>query len=98
MSKILVIDDDKKICQMLSKKIESLKHEVEVSNTLEDGMEKAHNHSFDVVMLDVQLPDGNGLSAIEEIRETSSSPEVIIITGFGDPDGAELAIKNGAWD
>ncbi|MEN6621912.1 MAG: sigma-54 dependent transcriptional regulator, partial [Smithella sp.] len=51
-----------------------------------------------VVFLDVQLPDGNGLILLPKIHATPSSPEVIIITGFGSPDAAELAIKNGAWD
>jgi two-component system NtrC family response regulator len=50
------------------------------------------------VFLDVRLPDGSGLDILSKIRETSSSPEVIILTGFGDVDGAELAIKHGAWD
>ena len=49
-------------------------------------------------MLDVRLPDGSGLEALPKIREVSYSPEVIIITGMGDPDGAELAINCGAWD
>ena len=49
-------------------------------------------------MLDVQLPDGNGLEALPAIRTREHSPEVIIITGVGDCSGAELAIKSGAWD
>jgi two-component system NtrC family response regulator len=44
------------------------------------------------------MPDGSGLDILPAIRGTPSSPEVIIITGFADPDGAELAVKNGAWD
>ena len=44
------------------------------------------------------MPDGNGLDAIGEIRRTPSSPEVIVITGWGDPDGAERAMRQGAWD
>ena len=44
------------------------------------------------------MPDGNGLDLLPKIHELPSQPEVIIITGLGDPDGAEIAIKNGAWD
>jgi two-component system NtrC family response regulator len=44
------------------------------------------------------MPDGSGLDLLPEIRASAAAPEVIIITGFGDPDGAELAIKKGAWD
>jgi two-component system NtrC family response regulator len=53
---------------------------------------------YDVVFLDVRLPDGNGLKAIPGIQGAPAVPEVIIITGKGDPDGAELAIRSGAWD
>lgn len=53
---------------------------------------------YDVILLDVQMPDGSGLDLLPGIRGTRSAPEVIIMTGFGNPDGAELAIENGAWD
>ena len=43
-------------------------------------------------------PDGNGLDALPKIRETPSCPEVIIFTAEGEPDGAEIAIRSGAWD
>jgi two-component system NtrC family response regulator len=52
----------------------------------------------DVVFLDVSLPDGNGLEALAEIKFLADSPEVIILTGRGDADGAELAIQGGVWD
>jgi two-component system NtrC family response regulator len=51
-----------------------------------------------VIFLDVRLPDGNGLENLTTFREQPSTPEVIIMTGVGDPDGAELAVKGGAWD
>jgi MinD-like ATPase involved in chromosome partitioning or flagellar assembly len=46
----------------------------------------------------VRLPDGNGLEVLPNIQGMPSAPLVIIITGAGDPDGADLALKNGAWD
>jgi two-component system NtrC family response regulator len=51
-----------------------------------------------VVFLDVRLPDGSGLLGMSGLQETPGRPEVIIMTGAGDPEGAELAIKSGAWD
>ena len=53
---------------------------------------------FDLVFLDIRLPDGNGLDAVHHIRQSPSTPEVIIITGVGSPERAEMAIKSGAWD
>ncbi len=97
MSKILIIDDDKLLGNMLCRYIRRMEHEATHAMTLEGGIKEASSGAFDVVFLDVRLPDGNGLEAIPRIRRAPSSPEIIIITGAGDPDGAELAIKNDAW-
>jgi two-component system NtrC family response regulator len=62
------------------------------------GLEKLAANDVDVVFLDDRLPDGNGLAALPQIKDAPSRPEVIILTGKGDPDGAELAIQGGVWD
>ncbi|MEA3358257.1 MAG: sigma-54 dependent transcriptional regulator [Thermodesulfobacteriota bacterium] len=98
MSHILIIDDDQAICKMLSALISEIGHDTVCSHTLHDGLKEALSNPYDVVLLDVQMPDGSGLDILPKIRETPSSPEVIIMTGFGNVDGAEIAIKNGAWD
>lgn len=98
MSKILIIDDDLEICKVLSSLIHKMKHEADYETTIKNGLNKALTGNYDIILLDVNLPDGNGLDILPQIRQTSLSPEVIILTGFGDPDGAEIAVKNGAWD
>lgn len=98
MAHILIIDDDEMMCDMLSSMVRQMGHDATCANTLQDGLEESSSGGFDVVFLDVLMPDGSGLDVLPRIREAPSYPEVIIITGFGDPDGAELAIKNGAWD
>ncbi|MBI9083601.1 MAG: sigma-54-dependent Fis family transcriptional regulator [Desulfobacterales bacterium] len=98
MARILIIDDDIEVCNMLTMAIGRMGHEVDYALTIKSGLDENLNNDFDVVFLDVNLPDGNGLEAIPLIKESPSSPEVIIITGNGDPDGAELAIKTGVWD
>jgi len=98
MANILIIDDDEGMSYTLSSLVEHMGHNVTCAYTLVDGVERASSEQYDVVFLDVRMPDGNGLDELPKIRETPSKPEVIIITAFGDPDGAEIAIKNGAWD
>lgn len=98
MANVLIIDDDTVICKMMSAKIRSMGHEVQYVQTLEEGLIKSGSGTFDVVYLDVYLPDGNGLLGLPKIRERAPDTEVIIITGIGKHDDAELAIKNGAWD
>jgi len=98
MAKILIIDDDDSICVLLSKLCQDEGHTADCAGTLQQGCEKAEAGRYDVVFLDVMLPDENGLRKISQICKTASHPEVIIMTGYGDPAGAELAINSGAWD
>lgn len=98
MARILVIDDDPDISTIIAELAEDAGHASEKASTLAAGLEKVAAASFDLVFLDVRLPDGSGIKALPEIRKGLAQPDVIIITGLGDPDGAELAIQNGAWD
>jgi len=97
MAKILIIDDDPLLAETVADKLESLDHESETAMSLAAGLQSAQEGDFDIILLDVYLPDGNGLKSIEQLRIVPSTPQVIIITGQGDPDGAELAIRHGAW-
>ncbi|MEA3544807.1 MAG: sigma-54 dependent transcriptional regulator [Thermodesulfobacteriota bacterium] len=98
MAKILIVDDEEMMCATLATLVERKKHVATCAMTLGDGIDLAAREDFDLVFLDVKMPDGNGLDALPIIQASPSSPEVIIMTGFGDPNGAELAIKSGAWD
>jgi len=98
MAHILIIDDDESIRYSLSRMVGRMGHTCTCTPTLREGIHRASSERVDVVFLDVRMPDGCGLDLLPAIRQTSSSPEVIIITGYGDPDGAELALKSGAWD
>lgn len=98
MARFLVVDDDLMMCELLVKMGSRMGHEGDYALSLDEGIKRAMSTDFDVVFLDVNLPDGSGLDILPAIRKTPSAPEVIIITGAGDPDGAELAIRNGAWD
>ena len=98
MANVLIIDDNEMFCEMLSQMVTDLGHQVSYVLTLGKGLETAISGKYEVIFLDVQLPDGNGLEILPKIREIPDSPEVIIITVAGDQNGAELAMKNGAWD
>ncbi|WP_320006767.1 sigma-54 dependent transcriptional regulator [Maridesulfovibrio sp.] len=98
MANVLIIDDDPFIGEMLIAISEALNHDGTKALTLKEGMALAREERFDVVFLDVLLPDGNGLDALPELQQLNNMPEVIIITGKGDSKGAELAINSGAWD
>lgn len=98
MANVVIIDDDTIFSALLSEHCELLGHVACVAGSIEEGKALLTRQPVDLIFLDVRLPDGNGLETLPFVQELPSSPEVIIITGMGDANGAELAIKNGAWD
>ncbi len=98
MGNILIIDDDAEVRDTLLTLTRRMRMSGEAVGTLREGIVRLRRGGVDVVFLDVTLPDGNGLDALSEIKALPDSPEVIILTGRGDPDGAELAIQGGVWD
>ena len=98
MAKVLVVDDDPLVSDSISLVIRKMGHEASVAPSIGSALEAVRTNPFDVVFCDVQMPDGSGLDILPEIRGGLSSPEVIIVTGYGDADGAEIAIRQGAWD
>ena len=98
MINVLTIDDDPKICLFFSKLLEKMGHHSATASSINEGRALFAGQKFDLVLLDLELPDGNGLEFLPELVNAPSKPEVIIITGTGDARGAELAFKYGAWD
>ncbi len=97
-ARILIIDDDQGIGYMLGRICQKNGWQADQVFELSQGLEQASSNAYDLILLDIYLPDGNGLQSIEQFLKLPGTPEVVIITGYGDPDGAELAIKSGAWD
>jgi len=97
MANVLIIDDDMQLCQFLSQSVEKLGHNATVAHTIEEGYNLSLAKEFDLVLLDLQFPQGSGFDILPDLIRVPSLPEVIIITGSG-VQGAELAFKYGAWD
>jgi two-component system NtrC family response regulator len=98
VEKVLVVDDDIMICETLANVFTELQYHTKCVHTLKEGMEAVQADDYDVVFLDVRLPDGNSLSKLSVFNNAPSRPEVIIITAFAETNGAEIAIKAGVWD
>ncbi|WP_300162990.1 sigma-54 dependent transcriptional regulator [Solidesulfovibrio sp.] len=98
MARILVIDDDGFFREFLSRLLAAEGHAVAGAADLAEAARRAGEADFDLIFLDVRLPDGSGLDLLPRLKALPGEPEVVIVTGAGDPDGAELAILSGAWD
>ncbi|MBN2106815.1 MAG: sigma-54-dependent Fis family transcriptional regulator [Deltaproteobacteria bacterium] len=97
MAAILIVEDDEKYCDSLSGIVRGMGHEVVCADSLTRGLRALSSRTFDILFLEVQMPDGNGLDVLSEILAHPFPPEVIIITDFRTPEDAKVAIEKGAW-
>ena len=81
MKKILVIDDELSIRLLLREIIEDIDMEVSEAETAIVGLQILENHTFDLVIMDIQMPQMNGLDAMRKLREITDTP-VFILTAF----------------
>src|ERR1700756_1474193 len=95
---ILVVDDEVEIREGLEALLTSESFEVTLAETGEAGLQKLEDHPYDLMLLDVSLPDRNGLELLREIRRRVPRLSIILITAFGSIDMARAAFKNGAQD
>ncbi len=98
MAKILVIDDDKSISESLDLYLTEEGHEVFTANTGTDGLNMAIENSPEVVILDIRLPDIDGFTVLEDLREENEDLKVIMITAHHDMETTIRAMKEGAFD
>ena len=98
MGKVLIIDDEKQILGLLSRIIGLEGYEVLQAATCKAGLRQMEQHSPEVVLCDVFLPDGNGVDLVSDLKKLRPLSEIILLTAHGNiPDGVQ-AIKNGAFD
>jgi DNA-binding NtrC family response regulator len=95
---ILVVDDETEIREGLEALLRSEDFDVALAETGDAGLQKLEEHPYDLMLLDVSLPDRNGLDMLREIRRRDPNLSIILITAFGSIDMARAAFKGGAQD
>lgn len=99
MEKILIIDDEVKLSNLLARIVGLEGFEVFEAPDCKSGLKKLEQQpGIAVVLSDVKLPDGNGVSLVEEIKKGHPEVEVILMTAYGNIQDGVQAIKNGAFD
>ena len=98
MQSILVIDDDKDICLVLSKFLSKNDYAVSIAYTGEEGLRQLRINDYDLILCDYKLPDLTGVELLQKIKILNSSVAVIIITGYSDVKTAVETFRYGASD
>ncbi|AMB89456.1 MULTISPECIES: response regulator transcription factor [Bacillus] len=96
--KILVVEDEKKIARVLSLELEYEGYEVTVQDTGMKGLQALEEESFDLVLLDVMLPELSGLEVLRRVRKTNTATPIILITARGSVPDKVSGLDLGAND
>ncbi len=98
MEKILIVDDEKEIAELLEEVLEQLGYKTAMAFSKAQASEVLREFEPRIVLLDIRLPDGDGISFLKEIKASQPAVEVIMITGLADRDIAIEALREGAAD
>lgn len=96
--KILIIEDELALSKSIVSYLKSENYLCEVSNTFNDGIEKADSYDYDCILLDISLPDGNGLNVLKFLKENNKTEGVIIISAKNSIEDKIEGLKLGADD
>ncbi len=96
--RILVIDDEVGIREGCRRALNREGYEVEAAATAQGGLKAALDDGFDLILLDVMMPDGSGIDLLQPLLQRDPDLVCVIITGFATVELAVQAIKQGAYD
>jgi len=96
--KILIIDDEKAICNTLKEILQYEKYDVDVANDGAEGLAKAKEKSYDLVLCDIKMPRMDGMEVLGKLQELNRDLPVVMISGHGTIETAVDALHKGAYD
>ena len=96
-TRLLVIDDDKKLCRLIAEYLMPMGYDVTLVHTGPDGVARATSEPWSAILLDVMLPGLDGFEVLKQIRKTSNVP-VLMLTARGDEADRIVGLEIGADD
>jgi phosphoserine phosphatase RsbU/P len=97
-AKILIVDDDDDIRELLFDRLEFMGHDVSIARNGREGLERIEADKPDLVMLDIQMPELDGFGVLKGVAEKQLNTTIIMITANGTIQKAVLAMQEGAFD
>ncbi len=96
--KILIVEDDRSLCTSINDYLKMEGHICEMAPNYSQGLLKSGDNRYDCIILDIGLPDGNGLDIIKELKSNRLSDGILILSARGSLDDKLLGLKTGADD
>jgi DNA-binding NtrC family response regulator len=90
---VLIVEDETRLREMLTRAVREMGFTPVGASTAEAALREAESRTFDILILDLNLPGMSGLDMLERLRQSQPDIQVIILTGFGDLDAARHAIR-----
>lgn len=98
MPKILIIEDDPQITKILKLNLRLSGHDTDHAGTFQDAWTKISTEHFDLILMDIGLPDGSGLDLCQKVRENGNEVPIVFLSARTDEESVVKGIKNGADD
>ena len=93
--RILIVDDEAEFCESISYWLETKDHQVHVSYRAKEALEIIKKTPFDIVFLDIQMPDMDGMELLRQIRSFNKTLPIIMVTGYPMEEKMNEAVKLG---
>lgn len=97
-AKVLLVDDEKDFLESMSERMRLRGMDVTTSSSAKEALEAIENDVFDAVILDIQLPEMDGMAVLKKIKTKHPEAQVILLTGHASLEKGVEAIKIGASD
>ncbi len=95
---LLLVDDDRHLLESMADWLSDQGLKVDTSTGYADALEKLRSKSYEMLLVDVRLQDGDGFDLLEQVRRNYPESHVVLMTGYGDADAAVEALRAGAAD
>jgi len=97
-TRVLVVDDDNLLRKLVTEQLSRSDFEAEPAGSAKDALARLHDADYDVVLLDIMMPDMSGLETLREIRKLEDPPEVVMLTADTSLATGIEAMRHGAYD
>ena len=97
IEKIIVLEDDLVVRKSLEQQLRYKRYDVASATTIAEAQELLTRDNFDLMIVDVRLPDGNGIDLLKQLQSRPARPLVVMVSGFGTVDLAVECMSNGAF-